>query len=65
MTGPSSWSMMLRIRADRCDPLQAGRVVDNVLGHEVVEDKSLARLLATEQLLDHLPCAPSTHVESI
>ena len=45
--------------------LQADRVVDHVLGDEVVEDKTVARLLATEQLLDHLPCAPSTHVESI
>jgi len=28
--------------------LQAGRVVDHVLGDEVIEDKTLARLLATE-----------------
>jgi dihydrofolate reductase len=45
--------------------LQAGRVIDHVLGDEVVEDEILARLLATEQLLDHIPCAPSTHVDSI
>jgi dihydrofolate reductase len=45
--------------------LQAGRVIDHVVGDEVVEDNTLARLLATEQLLDHLPCAPSTHVDSI
>jgi hypothetical protein len=40
-------------------------VVDHVFGDEVVEDKTLARLLTMEQLLDHLTCAPSTHVDSI
>ncbi len=45
--------------------LRARRVIDHVLGDEVVEDEILARLLATEQLLDHLSCAPSTHADSI
>ena len=45
--------------------LRAGRVVDHVLGDEVVEDEGVARLLATEQLLDHRTRAPSTHVDSI
>jgi len=45
--------------------LRARRVVDHVLGDEVVEDEILTRLLATEQLLDHLACAPSTHADSI
>ena len=45
--------------------LRPGRVVDHVRGDEVVEDEILARLLATEQLLDDLSCAPSTHVGSL
>jgi dihydrofolate reductase len=40
-------------------------VIDHVLGDEVVEDESIARLLAAEQLLDHLTCAPATHSDSI
>jgi len=36
--------------------LRPGRVVDHVLGDQVVEHELPARLLATEQLLDHLPC---------
>jgi len=39
--------MMLRIWARPLRPLRAGGVVDHVLGDEVVEDKTLARLLAT------------------
>ena len=35
--------------------LRARRVVHHVLGHKVVEDRSRARLLATQQLLHQLP----------
>jgi hypothetical protein len=45
--------------------LRPGRVVDHVVGDQVVEHEIPARLLATEQFLDHLACAPTTHGDSI
>ena len=45
--------------------LRPGRVVDHVVGDQVVEHELTARLLATEQFLDHFTCTPPTHGDSI
>jgi len=45
--------------------LGTGRVVDHVLGHEVVEDRTPTRALAPEQFLDYLTCAPPAHLDSM
>ena len=37
--------------------LRAGGVIDHVSGHQVVQDRVVARPLPSEQLLDHLSCA--------